>query len=129
MRPGDTCALMYTSGTTGRPKGAIRSHQGNALIAFATALEMGFTRADTGLMVMPHVPRELALLRHHLRPPRRPGIVIDDRQSFDPEALLGDAGAASAITFTSLVPTHYIMMLALPAATKAQARRERGSTS
>jgi acyl-coenzyme A synthetase/AMP-(fatty) acid ligase len=32
------CALMYTSGTTGRPKGAIRNHGGNTLIALATAL-------------------------------------------------------------------------------------------
>ena len=37
---------MYTSGTTGRPKGAMRHHEGNALIAWATALEFGLTRDD-----------------------------------------------------------------------------------
>ena len=47
------CALMYTSGTTGKPKGAIRNHQGSYLIALATAIEMGFSKDDTGLLVMP----------------------------------------------------------------------------
>ena len=45
--------------------------------------------------------------------------VIDDRRSFDPEALLAIL-ATEKVTFTSLVPTHYIMMLALPDATKAR---------
>jgi acyl-CoA synthetase (AMP-forming)/AMP-acid ligase II len=46
-------------------------------------------------------------------------IVVDDRRSFDPEAVLRLL-AQERITFTSLVPTHYIMMLALPAAVKAR---------
>jgi fatty-acyl-CoA synthase len=45
--------------------------------------------------------------------------VIDDRRSFDPEALLATL-AGEKVTFTSLVPTHYIMMLGLPEATKAK---------
>ena len=45
--------------------------------------------------------------------------MIDDRKSFDPEALLSTL-AGEHVTFTSLVPTHYIMMLALPEATKAR---------
>ena len=53
VRPEDLFALMYTSGTTGRPKGAMRSHEGNALLALATALEFGLTRDDNGLLVMP----------------------------------------------------------------------------
>jgi len=36
----DLLSIMYTSGTTGKPKGAIRNHQGSYLIALATALEM-----------------------------------------------------------------------------------------
>jgi acyl-CoA synthetase (AMP-forming)/AMP-acid ligase II len=51
--PNDAWALMYTSGTTGRPKGAIRSHAGSAAISLITALDMGFTSDDTGLLVMP----------------------------------------------------------------------------
>jgi fatty-acyl-CoA synthase len=114
--PSDTFALMYTSGTTGRPKGVIRSHEGSTLIALATALEMRFTRDDVGLMVMPMCHANSLYFSHtfaHLGA----ACVIDDRRSFDPEALLTIL-SNEKITFTSLVPTHYIMMLALPDATK-----------
>ncbi len=116
VRPGDTSALMYTSGTTGKPKGAIRSHEGSTLIALATALEMRFTRDDTALLVMPMCHANSLYFSHtfvHLGAT----CVIDDRRSFDPEALLATL-AGQRITFTSLVPTHYIMMLGLPAAVK-----------
>ena len=118
VRPGDMSALMYTSGTTGKPKGAIRSHEGSTLIALATALEMRFTRDDTALLVMPMCHANSLYFSHtfaHLGAT----CVIDDRRSFDPEALLATL-AGERITFTSLVPTHYIMMLGLPAATKAR---------
>ena len=118
VRPADACALMYTSGTTGRPKGAIRSHEGNALIALATALEMGFTRRDTALLVMPMCHANSLYFSHtfvHLGAT----CVIDDRRSFDPQALLATL-SGQKVTFTSLVPTHYIMMLGLPAAVKQQ---------
>jgi acyl-CoA synthetase (AMP-forming)/AMP-acid ligase II len=42
---------------------------------------------------------------------------VYDRKSFDPEHLLKTL-AEEHCTFTSLVPTHYIMMLGLPEATK-----------
>ena len=118
VRPADTSALMYTSGTTGRPKGAIRSHEGSALIALATALEMRFTRDDTALLVMPMCHANSLYFGQtfvHLGAT----CVIDDRRSFDPEALLATL-AGQRVTFTSLVPTHYIMMLGLPAAVKAK---------
>jgi len=118
VRPADPCALMYTSGTTGRLKGAIRSHEGNSLIALATALEMGFGRDDTALLVMPMCHANSLYFGHtfvHLGAT----CVIDDRRSFDPEALLATL-ATDRVTFTSLVPTHYIMMLGLPAAVKAR---------
>jgi fatty-acyl-CoA synthase len=118
VRPDDLFALMYTSGTTGRPKGAMRSHAGNALLALATALEFGLTRDDNGLLVMPlchanslYFSVTFAMLGAT--------IVVDDRPHFDPEALLGLL-ARKRITFTSLVPTHYIMMLGLNAEVKAR---------
>ena len=118
VHPDDTCALMYTSGTTGRPKGAVRSHAGSTLIALATALEMGFTRDDTALLVMPMCHANslyFGMTFVHLGAT----CVIDDSHHFDPEALLATL-AREQVTFTSLVPTHYIMLLALPEPVKAR---------
>ena len=118
VKPHDPFALMYTSGTTGRPKGAIRNHEGNALLALATALEFGFSRSDTGLLVMPLCHANslyFGLTFMYLGAT----VVVDDHKSFDAEALLQTL-SREQVTFTSLVPTHYIMMLALPGAVKAR---------
>ena len=115
--PADTWALMYTSGTTGKPKGAIRNHQGSALISLVTALDMGLTREDTALLVMPMCHANslyFAFTFTYLGAT----CVIDDHRQFDPEGLLATM-AAQRVTFTSLVPTHYIMTLGLPDKTKA----------
>jgi len=118
VAPSMMSALMYTSGTTGKPKGVIRSHEGSALIALATALEMRFSREDTALLVMPMCHANslyFASTFIHLGA----SCVIDDRRSFDPEALLTQL-CENRVTFTSLVPTHYIMTLSLPEAVKAR---------
>jgi fatty-acyl-CoA synthase len=118
VAPEDTWALMYTSGTTGKPKGAIRSHAGSALIALVTALDMGLTRDDTALLVMPMCHANslyFAFTFTYLGAT----CVIDDRRHFDPELLLKTLSERK-ITFTSLVPTHYIMMLDLPEAVKGK---------
>ena len=88
------------------------------LRAFATAPEFGLSADDNGLLVMPlchanslYFGVTFAMLGAT--------IVVDDRKSFDPEALLAKL-ASEKITFTSLVPTHYIMMLSLPDAVKAR---------
>jgi len=117
VQPLDTWALMYTSGTTGKPKGAIRNHQGSALISLVTALDMGLSIDDTGLLVMPMCHAN-SLYFSFTFTYLGATCVIDDRKSFDPEALLATM-ASRHVTFTSLVPTHYIMTLALPDKVKA----------
>ncbi len=118
VRPEDTWTIMYTSGTTGRPKGAVRSHQSYALFYLMNAVEFGFGRDDVGLAVMPmcHVNSVFyAFVFTYLGA----SVCVYDRKSFDPEHLLGVL-ASERITFTSLVPTHYVMMLGLPAAVRGR---------
>ncbi|WP_291181410.1 AMP-binding protein [Hyphomicrobium sp.] len=116
--PEDVFAVMYTSGTTGNPKGAIRRHGANSLIAILTAYDLGFSENDVGLFVMPMCHANslyFSLTFSYLGAT----CVIDDRKSFDPEAVLRDM-ARQKVTFTSLVPTHFTMMLGLPEEIKAR---------
>jgi acyl-CoA synthetase (AMP-forming)/AMP-acid ligase II len=87
VKPTDTWALMYTSGTTGKPKGAIRNHEGMALMSLVTALDMGLTRDDTALLVMPMCHAN-SLNFGSTFTYIGATVVVDDRKSFDAEALL-----------------------------------------
>jgi acyl-CoA synthetase (AMP-forming)/AMP-acid ligase II len=116
VRPEDPWTLMYTSGTTGKPKGAIRSHQSYALFYLLNAIEFGFGRDDVGLAVMPlcHVN---SVFYGFVFTYLGASVCVYDRKTFDPEHLLRVL-AEERITFTSLVPTHYTMMLGLPQAVR-----------
>lgn len=119
----DPWALMYTSGTTGRPKGAIRSHCGSALLSLVTEIELGLERRHGALLVMPMCHAN-SLYFFGAFAYGGGAVSIYSRKSFDPEEclrVLADSGAA----FTSLVPTHYMMMLDLSETEKTKARRDR----
>ena len=118
VKPGDTWALMYTSGTTGKPKGAIRNHEGLALISLVTALDMGLASSDTALLVMPMCHAN-SLYFGCTFAYIGATVVVDDSRHFSPESLLATISRRE-ITFTSLVPTHFIMTLGLPADVKAR---------
>ncbi len=113
--PDDPWCLMYTSGTTGHPKGAIRSHRGMAMLALMTEVEFRLHRRDHALLVMPMChANSLNFFTAFLF--CGAAITVFSMSSFDPERCLGALGGA---TFASLVPTHYSMMLDVPAASRA----------
>lgn len=110
----DPWCLMYTSGTTGNPKGAIRGHGGMAMLALMTQVELGLRQHDEALLVMPMChANSLNFFSAFLY--RGAPVGIFSRSSFDPELCLRTL-ARTGTTFTSLVPTHYEMMLDCPAA-------------
>lgn len=115
----DPWCLMYTSGTTGKPKGAIRGHRGMAMLAMMTAIELGLHRRDDALLVMPMCHANS--LNFFTAFTYSGGTVtIFSRASFDP-ALCLRTFAETGATFTSLVPTHYMMLLDVPEAERGGA--------
>jgi fatty-acyl-CoA synthase len=115
-RPDDPSAILYTSGTTGKPKGVIRDSASLVLLAYLLQADWGFTRNDLGLLVMPMCHAN-SLFFAHVFAACGASTCVYDRKSFEPDHLLRTL-ASDKFTFTSLVPTHYIMMLGLPESVK-----------
>lgn len=123
VMPEDPWCLMYTSGTTGRPKGAIRGHRGMAMLALMTQVELSLGRRDNALLVMPlcHA-NSLNFFTAFVYCGGT--VTIFSRKSFDPALCLRTFGETGA-TFTSLVPTQYGMLLEVPESERGEAGFER----
>ena len=112
----DIWVLMYTGGTTGFPKGVMKSHGSLVANYLSEIFEHSFVTSDIGLLVMPccHVN---SLYMSFVVTWLGGTVMCYNTVSFDPEDLL-KVISEHKITFTSLVPTHYIMMLNLPEAVR-----------
>ena len=114
----DTWIIMYTSGTTGRPKGVVRTHESLAGKYWTNIAAMGYDRDDRGLLVMPMCHINSVFYSFVFTCLGATALVYNS-VSFDAEHMIKTL-SEFGITFTSLVPTHYIMMLALPEEVKAK---------
>lgn len=108
----DIWVIMYTGGTTGKPKGVMKSHASMFAQYLIMIYDHQFSFDDCALLVMPCC--HINSLNYSFVNTWVGGTVMAYNMiSFDPENLL-KTFSDHRITFTSLVPTHYIMMLSLP---------------
>ncbi len=112
----DPWVIMYTGGTTGKPKGVVKSHANLFSQYFIMIYDHQIQHDENILIVMPccHVN---SLFYSFTCTWVGASVCTYNMVSFNPENLL-KTFQDHKITFTSLVPTHYIMMLALPADVK-----------
>jgi acyl-CoA synthetase (AMP-forming)/AMP-acid ligase II len=109
--PDDIHRLMYTSGTTGRPKGVMISHANLAWKNLAHIVEFGFTGDDLGLACGPmyHVGA-LDLTTTSLI---ATGATVIIHRSFDAEQVV-DELEGSQVTTVWLAPAMVNAIMALP---------------
>jgi len=112
----DTWTILYTSGTTGTPKGVVRTHESYMAQYMLNNINMAPLPTDKGMFVMPmcHVNSIFHSFPFSLV---SAAVFVYNMVSFDPEDLLKTI-EKHRITFTSLVPTQYVMILSLPADVK-----------
>ncbi len=108
----DLLTIVYTSGTTGVPRGSLYDHRGSIDDAKNLIIEMGLQPGDKHIQIMPlfHIGG-----LHHFRAFFFIGgcNVIMPQRSFDAAATL-QAIQDEKATDIDIVPTHLVAMLALP---------------
>jgi len=114
----DPWIILYTSGTTGVPKGVVRSHESYIAFFLINSVDFGFNEHDVCLNVMPlyHVNSTFyTFLFLYLGGTA----YIHPARHFNADEIL-EIIEKEKITFISLIPTHYNLIL--NASSKAKKR-------
>ena len=108
---GTPVLLCYTSGTTGRPKGALLDQRALLFNALNSLHMHGLTAADRVLTTLPMF--HVGGLNIQTLPALYAGATVVLHRQFDPAATLA-AFAAERITLTVLVPAQLVALFAQP---------------
>ena len=106
----DEFNIIYSSGTTGLPKGILQTHGARLHWAFSNAIEMGFTRRSRALTTTALYSNGTWLV---MLPALFVGGTVVAMPSFNATRML-ELVALEKITHTFMVPTQYVMVLGEP---------------
>jgi len=114
--PGSPVSIMYTSGTTGFPKGVLFTHTKLLSIFVGMALEGDLNHEDVTMVPIPlfHNGGLNSLLQPTLM---LGGTAVIMGKGFDPDAIMHSIGRYR-ITLTMFVPTQLAMLINHPGATE-----------
>lgn len=106
----DPFNIIYSSGTTGLPKGILQTHRARLHWSFSNAVEMGFSSDSKALTTTALYSNGTWLM---VLPVLFAGGTLHAMDAFDPGAFL-ETVQREAITHTFMVPAQYLMVLACP---------------
>ena len=107
----DRFNIIYSSGTTGLPKGIVQTHRARQHWSYSNAIEMGFARSSVALTTTSLYSNGTWLM---VLPTLFVGGTLVIMDTFTPSGFL-DAVAREGVTHSFMVPTQYIMTMADPA--------------